>query len=163
MDARFTDEMNPAQAARVMDVLRAPRLWIPTEQDYGDTTHKAWLAKVEQELVDGNRYALHAQMGTQSIGAVIWRPRASEPNVLDIRNISIHPDVKGRYFGAFMLRNVEWLMLENYPDATRIEVDTKTTNADMLSFLARQGYEVTGINDLYDSGRPDVLLRKTIK
>ena len=161
MNVRFTDEMNPSRAARVTDVLRAPRLWIPTAKDYGPG-HKDWLAKVEHELAVGARYALHAQVDGRSAGAVIWRSNETDPTLMDIRNISIDPAMNGRYFGAFMLRNAEFLMREQHPSVRTVQADTKTTNPDMRAFLARQGYTEVGVVDLYGSGKLDVLLHKTI-
>ena len=35
MNIRFTDDMNPARAGKVADVLCGERLWIPTADDYG--------------------------------------------------------------------------------------------------------------------------------
>ena len=161
MNVCFTDEMNPTRAAKVTDVLRAPRLWIPTAEDYGPG-HKDWLAKVEHELTVGAGHALHAQVDGHSAGAVIWRPSETDPMVMDIRNISIDPAMNGRYFGAFMLRNAEFLMHQQYSGVRTVQVDTKTTNPDMRAFLARQGYTEVGVADLYGSGKLDVLLHKTI-
>ncbi len=158
MNIRFTDEMNPARAAKVIDVLRAPRLWIPTQQDYG-ADHEVWLEKVEAELAAGKRYALHAQMGRRSVGVIIWRPN-TQPRTVDIRNISVSPEVRGRYFGPFMLRNVEYDIHKKYPDVKEVRVDTKTTNTEMRAFLGRQDYIEVGVEDLYDSGKPDVILQK---
>ncbi len=158
MNIRFTDEMNSARAAKVIDVLCAPRLWIPTQQDYG-AGHGVWLEKVEEELAAGKRYALHAQMGRRSAGVIIWRPSA-QPRTVDIRNISVSPEVRGRYFGPFMLRNVEYGIRERYPDVQGVRVDTKTTNAEMRAFLSGQEYIEVGVEDLYNSGKPDVILQK---
>ena len=35
MNIRFTDDMNPARASKVANVLLDKRLWIPTADDYG--------------------------------------------------------------------------------------------------------------------------------
>ena len=161
MNIRINDEMNPARAAKVMDVLRAPRLWIPTYEDYGASV-EGWLGKVEQELIDGKRHALYAQVGRQASGTVVWRPDIDDTSMIDIRNISIDPQVKGRYFGAFMVRNVEQLAREQYPNASTVRVDTKATNIDMLAFLARQGYSQQGTFDLYNSNKSDVILHKSL-
>lgn len=48
---RLTDEMNPENAARIMDCLGEPRLWIPTEEDYGPL-HGKWLEKIEHRLIN---------------------------------------------------------------------------------------------------------------
>ena len=50
MDIRFTDDMNPARASKVANVLLDKRLWIPTADDYGGVNHARWVAKTEAEL-----------------------------------------------------------------------------------------------------------------
>jgi N-acetylglutamate synthase-like GNAT family acetyltransferase len=101
------------------------------------------------------------QVDGRSAGAVIWRSNETDPTLMDIRNISIDPAMNGRYFGAFMLRNAEFLMREQHPSVRTVQVDTKTTNPDMRAFLAQQGYTEAGVVDLYGSGKLDVLLHKT--
>lgn len=159
MDIRITNEMTSSRAGKVMDVLRAPRLWIPTREDYGNG-HDTWLQKVESELITGKRNALLARVGDCSVGTIVWRKNPDEDGVIDIRNISINPEIKGRYFGAFMLRNMEYCIRETNPEATLLRVDTKATNHDMLAFLAHQDYEAVDFLDIYESGKPDVVLEK---
>ena len=50
MNIRFTDDMNPARASKVANVLLDKRLWIPTADDYGGVNHARWVAKTEAEL-----------------------------------------------------------------------------------------------------------------
>jgi len=64
IDFRLTDEMNPANAAKVADHLRRRRLWIPTEEDY--PTHNEWVEKSEAELINGSRHALMATYTRQN-------------------------------------------------------------------------------------------------
>lgn len=158
MDIHVTNEMNPRNTGRVMDILRNERLF-DAHQDYDPDTYRQWLGKVEAELPTGNRYALLAQLNNRAVGAIIWR-QGSLPGITDIRNISIHPGVKGRYFGAFLLRQVEYCIGEQASGENTICVDTKATNRDMIGFLTSQGYRITGTRELYDDGRPDVLLQK---
>lgn len=158
IDFRLTDAMNPRNAARVVDHLRQPRLWIPTEEDYAD--HGEWLEKVEAELVGDRRHALMATFGKIVVGAIVFRPEPHDPKTIGIRNISINPDYEGRYVGAFTLRNTEYAARESYPEAKRIIIDTKTTNHAMISFLESQHYLPEEIIDLYQSGKPDIVLAK---
>ncbi len=154
--------MNPRRAAQVIDVLRAPRMFIPTEQDYG-ASHEPWLAKTEHGLITGERHALLAQDGQYMAGAEVFRLDSDDPSIVDARNISVNPDYRGRFFGAFLVRNVEHLAILMYPEVTTMRVDTKLTNEDMLSFLERQGYVQQALADLYGSGKMDVILYKTVQ
>lgn len=162
IDFHLTDEMNPTNAAQVAGHLREPRLWIPTEEDYGSQEHTNWLEKTEAELRECSRHALMATFGRTVAGALIFRVEPQNTETVGIRNISINPDFKGRLVGAFMLRNAEFLMREIYPEATKIIVDTKPTNYDMLGFLESQQYRPDEIIDLYQSGKPDVVLTKSL-
>lgn len=160
MNILFTDEMNRRRAAQAIDVLRAPRLWIPTSDDYGMKAHENWLAKIEHELVEGKRCAPLAQSGRSHVGAIVWRT-GEDVNQFDIRNISIHPDTRGRSFASLMMRQVEHTVCEQAAsDTPIITVDTKVTNTEMIGFLRSIGYEITEISDLYDSGKLDAILIK---
>lgn len=161
MNVRFSDEVNPSQAAKVIDVLRAPRLYIPTEADYG-SHHEPWLAKTEYELTSGTRHALLIEDEIGSAGVGIFRIDSDNPDVVDFRNISIDPRVGGRRFGSFLVRNVEHIASFTYPEATTLRVDTKHTNSDMIAFLERQGYVRQSMSDLYSSGKLDIILQKPI-
>ncbi len=161
MNIRFTDEMNPTRAAKVAGVLKGERLLIPTQEDYG-SKHDEWVAKAEAELATGGvRFAMLAELNNRPVGAFVWRC-AEEPGVVDLRNISIDPGAAGRHFATFMMRNVPYSVRDTHPDAEIIRVDTKTTNTAMLGFLAQEGYRLTEISDLYNSGKPDAILEKTL-
>lgn len=160
-DISFGEVSNPGRAANIVDFLRKPRLWIPTKADYGES-HSAWLEKTEAELSDGTRHALFAKTGSQTVGAVVFRQNQEKSEIVDIRNISISPDTRGRYFGAFLLRNSEYLAKEVYPQLSCFTVDTKLTNHSMRSFLKSQDYQEKSVLDLYDSGRQDVVLKKQL-
>lgn len=152
-DAQFGFADGPRGAANVAQILRVPRLWIPTENDYG-ARHAAWVDETEADIALGKKYAMVARMGGQVLGAIVFRTDGH------IRNISMNPEIEGRYFGAFMLRNVEQELQDIGVVATY--VDTKPSNEAMLGFLTAQGYEITGVEDLYGSGKPDALLTKSL-
>lgn len=160
IDFNLTDTMNARNAARVIDHLRQPRLWIPTDEDYSH--HSEWLEKTEAELISDTRHALVATFGRVVVGAIVFRPEPDDQETIGIRNISINPDYEGRYVGAFTLRNTEYAIRESYPKAARVIVDTKTTNTDMIAFLQSQHYSPKEIVDLYQSGKPDVVLAKPL-
>jgi hypothetical protein len=159
---RLTDNMNPRNAARVIDHLRAERLWVPSTEDYG-SKHGEWLERTEARLIDGTAHALLASFGRVAAGAVIFRPEPDNATIIGIRNISINPAYEGRYVGAFTLRNAECAAREAYPETSQIIVDTKTTNHAMIAFLESQDYTPEAIIDLYQSGKPDIILSKLLR
>lgn len=162
-DARFTNEMNPSNAARVIDVMAGERFGIDTAKDYGAEQHQAWLGKTEVRLINNEAHALLAKVGLVAVGAIVFRLDPDDPKKVGIRNLSVDPTYWGRSFGTFLLDNAEHLAGEYYPEATTLDIDTKSTNLDMLGFLIeRGGYTPRGIKDLYGSG-PDIMLHKPLR
>jgi len=159
---RFSNTHSDAQVADIVDVLRQPRLWIPTQKDYPDYTR--WLEKTEADIAVGTKRAMAAYMGSEAIGSVLYQQSSTQPETLEIRNISVSPDTRGRYVGAFLLRNAEIEAVGNdFPEVRQYQVDTKATNQEMISFLESQGYGVTDVTDLYGLGTGlDVVMSKQV-
>jgi ribosomal protein S18 acetylase RimI-like enzyme len=159
---RITNEHRPNEVGNVIDVLRRPRLWIPTGEDYPD--HETWLQKTEAQIGDNRKRALLAYHNAEPVGTVVYQRHEDHPDVLEVRNISIAPESQGRYLGSFLLRNTEIEGGSNdFPGVTKIMVDTKITNTDMIAFLLGHGYAVEGIVDLYGLGTGlDAVLTKPL-
>ena len=162
IEVRFSNDHSARQRGDVMTVLRQPRLWIPTATDY--PRHDEWLDKTESEIVNGDKRAMLGYSGNNPVGTIVYRRHETQDNAVEIRNISIDPLVRGRLFGAFMLRQVEIDAIWNdFEGVDTFWVDTKITNTDMIGFLESEGYAVTGIADLYKDGTgEDVILTKSI-
>lgn len=158
-DVRFTNEHDTASAGNVIDVLKRPRLWIPTT-DYPD--YPLWLDKVEAELDTQAKRAMLAYSGTEPVGVVLYQRHKEQSDTVEIKNISVSPDVRGRYFGSFLLRNVEAEALgSDFPTCSKMVVDTKLSNFDMINFLLKHRYRPTLITDLYRlGGGEDIVLTK---
>jgi len=157
----FTTDHSRTQAAHVIDVLRAPRLWIPTGTDYPH--HDEWLQKVEAELDAGKKRAMLASDGGLPIGVVVYQRNPDDSANLEVRNISIEPTYGGRYVGSFALRNAEIIGQSEFPGTSSVTVDTKVSNDTMVGFLVSHGYEIKDVTDLYgtDTGL-DVVMRKEL-
>ena len=152
---------SPRLASLAIDVLRKPRLWIPTEKDY--PSHGTWLEKVEAELQQGKKRAMIGFFGKVPVGAVIYQRHPEQYDTLEIRNISISPEVGNRYIGSFLLRNSEIeAAAQDFPGVSQSMVDTKVANRTMLSFLEGHGYALRDSADLYGSGQLDAILVKSL-
>jgi len=160
---RFNNDHNTAQASAVIDVLRQPRLWIPTEKNYPG--YDTWLQKVEGQIISGTKRAMVAYFGNKTVGAVVYQRHPEIPDTLEVRNISVSPDVGGRYVGSFMLRNSELeAAAHDFPGIERITVDTKQDNTGMTKFLLDHEYRLEEVRDLYglDAGL-DAVFVKTLQ
>lgn len=148
---RFSNDLNPSQTGQVMDVLRRPRLWVPTERDYPD--HDQWLQKVEGQIATGDKRAMVAFSCGKAVGTVIYQRHQESPNVLEVRNISVSPDSSGRYVGSFLLRNSEIEGAQHdFPGVDHVMVDAKLSNIKMGHFLLAHGYGLHEVTDLYGVG-----------
>lgn len=161
-DFQIGNEHTHSQIADITDLLRKPRLWIPTEKDYPD--HGTWLDKSEAQLQSGNKRAMAARLGSETVGAILYQRNPLSNASLEIRNISISPNIRNRYLGAFLLRNMEIeASRHDFPGVNEITVDTKETNHEMIAFLCSQGYSISKVVDLYGQGSGlDVVLTKSV-
>jgi ribosomal protein S18 acetylase RimI-like enzyme len=160
-DFRFSNEHSSGLHEGAIDVLSRPRLWIP-EDDYPD--YYEWLEKVEAQLEDGRKRAMVAYSGRQAVGAIVYQRHEANLDTVEIKNISVQPDMRGRYVGSFLLSNTAVAATGyDFPECDRLMVDTKISNTDMINFLIRHGYTITEICDLYYLGAgDDAVMTKSI-
>jgi ribosomal protein S18 acetylase RimI-like enzyme len=150
-DFRFTNEHSPSELGNVVGVLERPRLWIPSTTDYPD--YLDWVQKTEAQIAKGNKRAMLGYAGRVPIGTVVYQRHETRPYMVEIRNISVSPDARGRYVGSFLLRNTEVeATTVDYPECSGVVVDTKTTNTEMIGFLMDHGYRLEEVADLYGLG-----------
>jgi ribosomal protein S18 acetylase RimI-like enzyme len=148
MDFRFTNEETLQRADEIVAYLTGPRLWIP-RADYPD--FDAWVARVHGQLKTEAKRALLAIAQGNIVGAVLYQRHQTAPDALEVKNITVRPDMQGRYVASFLLRNTE---IEGQQDfsTSRALVDAKVQNRGIRSFLTRNGYAVRQAADLYGLG-----------
>lgn len=148
MDFRFTSDGSAQRADEVVSYLRGPRLWIP-RPDYPDIDE--WLEKVHRQLKLETKRALVALHRGDVVGAVLFQKHLAAEETLEIKNITVRPDMRGRHIASFLLRNAE---IEGCKDfrARRIWVDAKERNTGIRAFLFQNGYLPSAPVDLYGHG-----------
>jgi ribosomal protein S18 acetylase RimI-like enzyme len=159
MEFLFTSDGMDRRADEILNYLRGPRLWIPHE-DYPD--FDGWLQKVHSQLKDETKRALVALSRGNVIGAVIYQRHMAEPTALEIKNITVRPDMRGRHIASFLVRNVEVEGAREF-GVRSVLVDAKVGNLEIRTFLFGEGYRIQTIEDLYGLGAgEDVLYRKSL-
>lgn len=160
-DFRFTNEHSSGDLGNIADVLMRPRLWIPTEADYPG--HGEWVQKTEAQLANEEKRAMVAYKGRTPIGTIVYQRHQIRPNTVEIKNVSVSDDARGRFVGSFLLRNVEIeSVLYDFPDCDTIVGDTKLTNTEVIRFVRKHGYMLEGVADLYGTGtKLDAIFSKT--
>lgn len=159
MDFRFSTEESVRRADEIADYLRGPRLWIP-RSDYPD--FEDWLSRAHTQLKREEKRAVVATTAGRIAGVVLYQRHRSLRGVLEVKNITVRPDVRGRLFASFMLRNAE---VEGVADfrCSSVVVDAKAGNVEVRRLLLGEGYRPSATSDLYGLGSgPDVLYSKVI-
>lgn len=145
MDFRFTTEYPLSRLDEIVAYLLGPRLWIP-QTDYPD--FEEWVEKVYREIREETKRAVIALSQNQIIGAAIYQCHKQFPKTLELKNLTIRPDQRGRYIASFLIRNTEVEGLREFK-VTKILCDTKTTNLEMRFFLLKHHYRVIEETNLY--------------
>jgi len=148
VDFLFTTSETVRRADELTDFLRGPRLWVP-RSDYPDFDD--WLSRAHAQLRSEEKRAVVALDRGQVAGAVLYQAHRSLPGVLELKNISVRPDVRGRYLAAFMLRNAE---IEGAADfgSSHAVVDAKAGNLGVRRLLLGGGWSPSSTSDLYGLG-----------
>jgi ribosomal protein S18 acetylase RimI-like enzyme len=144
----FTSDESWKRAEEITEHLRGPRLWIP-RTDYPDL--EAWTEKVCAQLRREEKRAMVAIVGGSVVAAVVYQRKGGSGKALEVKNISVRPDQRGRHIASFLLRNAE---IEGARDfgTSRVVVDAKARNLEVRSFLTRNGYVPKEVSDLYGLG-----------
>jgi ribosomal protein S18 acetylase RimI-like enzyme len=155
----FTNEHGSTRTDEIVDHLRRPRLWIP-QADYPD--YDTWLERVHQQLCREDKQAMVAIESTRVVAAIVYQRHKELPNVLEVKNISVKPEARGRLVASFMLRNVEVEGARGL-NASRIVIDAKKDNVGVRLFLLQHRYVPITTTDLYSLGAgQDVVFEKHI-
>lgn len=164
LDFRFTDNTNSIGINTITHLLEGERLWM-TKADYPG--HEAWIEKITHEIEQNKKHVIVAWSSFQPVGVVVYQKHKSLPQTLEIKNLTVLPQAKGRYVASFLLRNAEIEGSTNhYSDITHVITDTKLANQAVIAFAQAQHYKVTQIKNIdtnfTHNGELDVVLSKSL-
>lgn len=158
MNFRFTNEYPLSRLDEIVYYILGPRLWIP-RADYPDFLD--WAEKAYKELKSENKRALLALFGKDIVGVMIYQRHKKFQDVLELKNLSVRPDYRGRYVASFLLRNAEIEGRKEF-HSEHVIADAKARNLAVRLFMVKHGYRVTGKEDLYglNSGTDAIYSKK---
>jgi ribosomal protein S18 acetylase RimI-like enzyme len=161
MDFRFTNEHPDSRTDEIVSYLLGPRLWIP-QAHYPD--FEDWLGRAHRELKSERKRALTAMTGAgEIVGVVLYQRHKTDAGTVEIKNLTVRPDVRGRYLASFLVRNAEVEGLAEYAGARRVVCDAKADNVPIRLFLLKQGYRLAARADLYGlSAGEDMVFEKPL-
>ncbi len=155
----ITNEKTSAHADEIVEFLQGPRLYIPATT-YSD--QNVWLKKVHTQFKNDTKIATTCFDKSMVTGVIVYQKHPQIEKAIEIRNITVRPETRGRLIGSFLLHNTE-LEAKNDFNANTVYLDCKVNNYLMLQFLLSHGYEVVEIKDLYGlNDGDDVILKKCI-
>ncbi len=155
----FTNEFKSSKLDEIVEYLAGPRLWVP-QIDYPD--YYDWLQKVYTQIRTEQKRAIIALDNREIIGVTIYQKHEKQKEALEIKNLTVRPDVQGRYIASFLLRNTEFLGMRDF-NSRFVLCDAKVHNIPVRSFLLHHKYIPQDIIDLYNlkSGR-DIVFKKML-
>ena len=151
MEFRFTNEFPLARLDEMISFMAGPRLWVP-RSDYPDFL--SWADKTYREIRRETKRAMIALMGRELVGLTVYQAHRKMPDALEIKNLTVRPDARGRHIASFLMRNTELEGAREY-GASSVVCDAKSDNLPVRYFLTRCGYRAVGRQDLYHLGSGD--------
>ena len=122
------------------------------EQSLGYPNYEAWVEGVcIPELESGYKRAYLAFCYGRLVGDAIFQPH-KELNIIEFKNLRIHPEYRGRYLGLFLARQIE---VEN-----KQNIICDTREKDIVELLKRLDYREIAVQSLYDSNTLDIIMIK---
>ena len=112
-----------------------PAMQFIASQNLGYPNYERWVEKAREELSFGIKHRILNYSNRIVVGDVIFQRHKQLANILEIKNIRIHPELRGRNFASFMLRQAELEM-----SSKAVIVDARANQKDMIYFLTSRGY-----------------------
>ncbi len=123
--------------------------------------YQDWIQRSEPEINAGYKQAILSFSDKRIVGNLLYQPHKEIASTLEIKNLRVHPGVRQRYFGIFMLKQLE-VEARRRKSIDTVMVDTRASQTDVLSLLQKAGFRETARAPLYDSNEEDVILTKPI-
>lgn len=130
-------------------------------QALGYPGYDAWLDRIRPELNAAYKQAVLAFSGNTLVGDVVYQPHKIQPRTLELKNLRVHPEMRRRDFGHFLLKQVEAEAMQTRR-FDQMMIDARASQQDILKLLQFTGYREIARVPLYDSNEEDVILVKPL-
>lgn len=120
--------------------------------------YDVWVDKIcIPEIENGWKTAIMAFCNGYVVGDAIYQQHKELPRTREFKNLRIHPKLRRRDLGHFLLRQVEEEEKETFD---RILVDVNTKRKETIAFFQWCGYKILYQDFLYDNQNLDVIMIK---
>jgi hypothetical protein len=128
------------------------------EQPFNYPYYEDWVERAVSQIDLGYKKTILSFSDGFLVGDLIFQPHKTLMNVIELKNMRIHPNLKRRYFGFFMLRQAE----AESRGYNAIICDTRSDRTDVLNLLRLCEYHEISRVPLYESNTEDVVLLKNL-
>jgi len=125
------------------------------KQSLGYPRYADWVGRTEAELYTGYKRAILAFCDDCLVGDFVWQPHKTIRGAVEWKNLRVHPSVKRRLFGRFLLRQAEEIC--GFPVAI---CDVRADQKEVIQLLISCGYVAAATLPLYDSEKLDMVMVK---
>ena len=129
-----------------------------SKQDLGYPGYQDWVQRAEAELLTGYKNVILGINGNRVVSDVMFQPHKQlGGRVIEVKNIRVDEQLRGRYFAGFMMRQLQTEVSE---ESDCILVDARSSPTDVISMLKSLGYVEVTRTPLYDTNEQDVVMTR---
>lgn len=125
--------------------------------------YKDWVdGKCLPRVESGQATAWIAIADSEVVGDVVYQQLDAAR--IEIKNLRVDPEYRNRAIGYCLLHQVEvggqQGLADTSPHGLIIVADVSTANFSGVEFFVRNGFSITGMEDLYAKGQAEYLIEK---
>lgn len=117
-----------------------------------------WLDKTSIEIQNGMKQGICCYYDKKLVGAAIFQKHKTISRFLELKNLTVLPEIGRRFVASFLLRNIE----AEAKSFSHVICDAKDDNIMIQRFLTRNKYKAVATLDLYglNAGKDVVYLKE---
>lgn len=151
-DYRFRCVEDAKDRNRLAKFLEAQNLSYPNYND--------WVERAIVDLDRGYKSSIIALSNEVLVGDCVFQQHKQFPRIREVKNMRVHLNLRGRYFGVFMLKQAE---AENYGEYDAIIADVRSNQPEIIEMARFCGYTELARIPLYESHLEEVVMIKTFE
>lgn len=124
--------------------------------------YEKWLERVEAEILAGSKTAALVLSDRIVVGDIVWQMHKELSGTREIKNLRLHPAVRGQYFSKVLLRQAERPHGEKFNSLILDYREDHPDLADIKRTLVSMNYRIIATVNLYDPNVRDVVAFKDL-
>lgn len=165
MDLLSTNNSRPDTIRAADGILQAQAASRRLRRDYPG--HEDWLANTLAQLYVGQKMLVLMTLDDRPIATGIYQPHPTDPTIVEVRNIAAKgPESARSMIVQSLVHAVTLAAAVDFPHASMLIGDTKSTNAELIELLKDSGWGVLGtttlVSEYGSNGVPDTILAREL-